>query len=27
VGLVPLLTSQWMALEQFKRTLVLNHLQ
>ena len=27
VGLVPLLTSQWMALEQFKRTLVLNHLE
>ena len=27
VGLVPLLTNQWMALEQFKRTLVLNHLQ
>jgi len=27
VGLVPLLTSQWMALEQFKRTLLLNHLQ
>jgi PAS domain S-box-containing protein len=27
VGLVPLLTSQWVALEQFKRTLVLNHLQ
>jgi len=26
VGLVPLLTSQWMALEQFKRTLMLNHL-
>lgn len=27
VGLVPLLTSQWMALEQFKRTLVLNQLE
>jgi PAS domain S-box-containing protein len=27
VGLVPLLTSQWMALEQFKRTLVLDHLE
>ncbi|MFO0119695.1 MAG: hypothetical protein ACK512_06295, partial [Cyanobium sp.] len=27
MGLVPLLTNQWMALEQFKRTLVLNHLQ
>jgi len=27
VGLVPLLAGQWMALEQFKRTLVLDHLE